>query len=287
MILVTGSTGTVGLALLAALRDRSLDCVALVHSHERAEVAAELGAEPRVGDFGNRSSLEAAMNGVDRLFMLTPSSPDQVGWEASIVALAGEANVKRIVKLSVINADPEAPEFIYRSHGQSERRLAESGIRHTILRCNDFMQNLLDSAETITSEGRVYGTGVGDAGVAMVDVRDIAAAAAQALADEGEEHRHFVATGPEAISFDDAAAVLSAELAVPVAYEELSGDDYSAALVDAGLEEWRADSLRELYESYGEGTAAEVSADVRELTGSEPRPLGSFARDNADRLLAK
>ncbi|MGH2981887.1 MAG: NmrA family NAD(P)-binding protein [Solirubrobacterales bacterium] len=287
MILVTGSTGTVGRELLAELRDRNVGAAALVHSRDKAEVVGRLGAEARIGDFDDHDTLRAAVRNIDRLFLLTPATPRQVAWETDLLAIASEAGIERIVRLSVINADPRAPEFIYSSHGRCEQALAESGIAHTILRCNDFMQNFLLSAETISSKGRVYGTGVGRAAVGMVDVRDIAAVAAETLSEDGHEGRRLVVTGPEAISFPAAAQILSSVLRTSVAYEELPGNDYVAALVGVGLPEWRAESLRELYESYGGGTAAVVTGAVRETTGARPRALKHFARDHTDQLLAR
>lgn len=286
MILVTGSTGTVGSALLSRLRDRGPQVRALLHSADRTEAVTGLGAEPCLGAFEDRRSLERALEGVKGLFLLTPSNPSQVDWERSLVELAAAADVQRIVKLSVISADPEAPQMILRSHGRCEQAVAASGIPSTILRSNDFMQNFLLSADTIASEGRVYGTGVAGAPVAMVDTRDIASVAAEALSSNGATSSIHELTGPEAISFDQATRRIAAVLGREIAYRELPGEDYVEGLTGAGLPAWRAQSLRELYESYGEGLAEQVSPAVAELSGSQPRTIEVFARDHARRLLA-
>jgi uncharacterized protein YbjT (DUF2867 family) len=285
MILVTGSTGNVGSHLVPALRERGLPVKGLVHSPHKVERLRASGAEAVVGEFEDPGSLEDAFSGVNRVFMLTPTALKQPEWEQSIIAAARGAGASAVVKLSVVGADPDSELLMCRNHGRSESALRESGIPWTVLRCNEFMQNFLLSASTISAEGKVYGTGVGSTGVAMVDARDIASVAATVLADQSHEGSTHLLTGAEAVSFEQAARQLSAGLGTDVSYVELPAEGYRSALVDEGTPEWYADALAELYAAYGGGLADQVTPAVRDVTGSEPRSVEDFARDHAQALL--
>jgi uncharacterized protein YbjT (DUF2867 family) len=147
------------------------------------------------------------------------------------------------------------------------------------------MQNLLLSAETIAEpDGRFFGTAVGGRGMGMVDVRDAAAAGAAVLtAGEHGGDTHLL-TGPEVLSFEAAAAVLTKALGRAISYVELPADEYRAALVGDGTPAGLADAFLELYASFGRGMAERVTTAVRDLTGAEPRSLERFARDHRDAL---
>jgi len=286
MVLVFGATGTVGTEVVRALRAQSVETRGLVRAASKAHLVERQGAEAAVGDLEDRDSLESALAGAEAAFLVTPTNPKQVQWEGNAIDAARAAGAS-LVKLSVVNADPEATEMIYRIHGEAERLLRQSGLDHTVLRCNEFMQNLLLSAETIADpDGRFFGTAVGGRGMGMVDVRDVAAAGAAVLT--AAEHRgdtHLM-TGPEALSFDRAAAQLTSALGRTISYVELPADEYRTALVGDGAPAWLADAFLELYASFGRGMAECVTTAVRDLTGTEPRSLERFARDHRDALSA-
>jgi uncharacterized protein YbjT (DUF2867 family) len=283
-VVVTGATGNVGSALVPELAGRGAAVRALVHDPAKADGVVAAGAEPVVGEFGRPDSYAAAFQGADALFVLAPNDPDQVAWERDLAATARAAGLQRVVKLSVANADPGSPVSLYRTHGECEEAVREAGVGVTVLRCCEFMQNFLLSAETLRTDGALYGTGVGAEKVAFVDVRDVAAVAAELLTGDGPAGAEYLLTGPEAITFDEAAGRLGAALGTPIAYVEVPADEYRGALVDDGVPGWYADVLVELYESYGRGVAAKVTDVVPALTGRPARTVDDFARDHAAQL---
>jgi len=283
--LVTGSTGTVGSELIPVLLDRGMELRSLVHSPEKAPGMEAQGIEVALGDFADSDSIRRALDGITRVFLVAPTDPAQGEWESNLIRIAGEENVERIVKLSIINADPDSELLVYRNHGRSERTLRESGVPHTIMRCSEFMQNLLLQAPDIADNGAIYGTETGTRGVGMVDVRDIAAVAAELLVADRDDDALCTVTGPEAISFATVARELSLALDKELSYVELPPDEFRSALTEAGTPCWLAEALVDLYRSYGRGMAEEVTTTVRDLTGDPARSVRRFATDHAATLL--
>jgi len=284
-IFLTAGTGNVGSALVPELAARGAAVRALVHDPARSEPVAAAGAEPVVGGLEDPGSYAPALAGVDAVLIVAPNSPDQVAWEREVAAAARAAGVRRTVKLSIAGADPASAVELYRLHGRCEEAVREAGEAVTAMRCAEFAQNFLLSADTLRDEGVHYGTGSGAGRVAFLDVRDVAAAAAELLTREGPQAAEHLLTGPEALTFDEAAQRLGGALGREVSYVELPADDYRGALVEAGVSEWYAGVLAGLYASYAEGVAAQVTGDVRALTGREPRTLDAFARDHAAALV--
>ena len=280
MILVTGSTGTNGTYLIRELSALGAPTRALVRTPEKANIARQEGAEEiAVGDFEAPETLDAALEGVERAFLVAPFIPQQVEWEGNFVEAAGRAGVRHVVKLSVLGAHTESPLRLARPHAWVERQIEASGIPYTFLRPNEYMQNTLSNAPQVATEGRFYAP-FADARVAMIDVRDIAAVAARTLTEPGHEGRTYELTGPEAISTRDVAEKLSEAIGKPVDLIEISIDDAWQAMIGAGMSEWYADGLVELFHFFQAGYAAGVANGVAEVTGREPRRFEEFARDH-------
>jgi uncharacterized protein YbjT (DUF2867 family) len=282
-IVVTGATGNVGTPLVADLVARGAAVRALIHDPYKADAVAAAGAVPVAGDFSRPASYAAAFEGADALFVVAPNAPEQVAWERDLATTARLAGLDRVVKLSIMNADPGSAVGLYRVHGECEEAVREAGVGVTALRCCEFTQNFLLSAETLR-EGALYGTGAGDGKVAFLDVRDIAAVAAELLTRDEAAEPDYLLTGPEALTFDEAARRLGAALRREVSYVELPADEYRAALVGDGVPGWYAETLAELYAGYADGAAGRVTGTVRDLTGSDPRSVEDFARDHAAQL---
>jgi len=150
VILVTGATGKVGSAAVRELRSRGVPVRALVRDPDRARPLARLGAELAVGDFAEPATLDGAMAGVDTLVLIGPGGPPEQ--ELAAVAVAVRAGVGHVVKLTS-QASPDSPIARQRWHAEVERGLAASGLAHTLLRSNAFMQNLLMLAPGIARTG--------------------------------------------------------------------------------------------------------------------------------------
>ena len=278
MILVSGATGRVGRELVAALRRARVPVRALVRDVSRGEV---LGGDVdlAVADLDDHKSVVAALAGVDRLFIATPPDLAQQDREKAMIDAAHGAGVQRIVKLSVLGADPAASFYYGRSHGAIERHLQESGSRWTILRANGFFDNLLFSAEVLRTENQFRGC-QGDGEVSLVDVRDVAAVASAVLVEEGYDGSVLQLTGPEALSAPEQAAILSESVGRTVAYRDLAPTMLRAQLITAGRPEWSAQALIELHTFYKAGGARDVSSGVCEVLRCEPRRFAVWCDDH-------
>ena len=281
MILVTGATGSNGTELLKLLSARGVQARAMVRSADKAGAITGLpGVEVAAGDFDDAASLDRVLRGVERAFLLTDSTDRAEARQMSFVAAAKRTGVRHIVKLSQFAADEASPVRFLRYHAAVERAVRESGMDHTFLRPNLFMQGLLNFAPTIKAEGRFYAA-VGDAKVSVVDVRDNAAVAAAALTGEGHAGKTYTLTGPEALSHAEMAAGLSEVLGRTVAFVDVPPEAMREALSHTPMPAWQADGLIEDYAHYHRGEAASVSSGVRDATGAAPRPFAAFARDFA------
>jgi uncharacterized protein YbjT (DUF2867 family) len=178
MILITGATGHIGTELVRLLAEAGTPARALIHSPDKADPIQRLGLEVALGDFEQPDTLDAAMAGCDHLFLLSPPTPRQPEQEQQVIDAAKRAGVEHVVKQSVPGADPGAGIVFARWHAQIEQYLAKSGLPHTLLRPNYFMQNCLMSAQSVAEQGVLYGM-TAEGRVSYIDTGDIAAVVAK------------------------------------------------------------------------------------------------------------
>ena len=273
-VFVAGATGGLGRRLVPILVASGHQVVAMTRDRDKARRLLGAQVEQVVGDLDRPETIEAALGGVDRLFLLTTQSGRQPDWERAVIAAAAGAGVARVVKLSVFRADEQSPLRFARQHRQAERALEQSGLPWTLVRPVFLMQNL----RAMVRGGAVY-TAAGDGRVAMIDARDIAAVAAAALTTPGHEGRIYTLTGPDAVTFDDVASELSRQSGKQIRHVRVSVDDVRTALESAGLAAWFADDMARLHAMLAAGYEDLVTDDVREVTGSPARTLAQFLRD--------
>lgn len=281
MILITGATGSNGTELTKLLASRGVPVRAMVRSRDgAAAIAALAGVEIVLGDFDDPASVERALRGVERAFLLTDSTEKAEAQQRGFVDTARRTGLKHIVKLSQFAAAENSPVRFLRYHAAVERAIAESGMAYTFLRPNLYMQGVLTFRAFIVSQGKFFAA-AGDARVSVVDVRDNAAAAAAALTEPGHEGRVYDLTGPEALTHAAMAASLSDAVGRPVAFVDVPPEAMRDALLRAGLPPWQADGLIEDYAHYRRGEASAVASGVQDATGKPPRTFSAFARDHA------
>jgi uncharacterized protein YbjT (DUF2867 family) len=280
MILVTGATGTAGSQVVRALRARGARVRAFVRDAEMARQRLGDDVELAVGDFADPSSVRAALEGVDAMLLSCADDPRRVEWETSATDAAAAAAVGRIVKLSTIGAAPGAPVAFWDWHGRVEEHLKASGVPAVILQSSFYMSNLLAAAEPVASEGRLYAP-AGEARVAMIDPRDVGAAAAAALTGTAEDGRTHVITGPEGITWGQIAAELSTATGREVEFVDVPDEGARQGLIAAGLPEFVAEQLLTIFGQLRQGVAEQVTDGIYALTGSRPRSFADFARDHA------
>ena len=290
MIVVTGATGNAGSQVVRALAARGERVRAFVRDPGRARQVLGEDVELAVGDFADAASVRAALEGADALLLSCADDPRRVGWETAAIDAAVAAGVRRIVKLSAAAAEPGSPVAFWDWHGQVEQYLRSCGTDWVILRASWYMSNLLAAASAVAAEGRLYAP-AGQARIAMIDPRDVGAAAAAVLcspghgASAGHEGQTYLLTGPRAITYDEVAAGLSAATRSRVEFVDVPGDAAYQAMIGDGMPGFVAEQIVAMFARLRQGVAAQVSPDVETLTGSAPRDFACFATDHA-RLFA-
>lgn len=281
MIVVTGSTGTIGSELVRLLASAGADTRAI---YRRAEIAARPGRVTFFrADLADPVQAEAALAGASRLFLLTGNEPGFLQVQLTVVEAARRSPIRHIVKLSALGASDHSRSDIGREHWAVEQAIQQTAIPWTLLRPHAFMQNWLnDVAASVRAENAIYSP-IGDGRVPFIDTRDIAAVAAQVLLHpDGHIEKKYVLTGGDAVGYADLAATLSEVTGREIVYRSISMDDARARLTRLGQPAALIDATLAIaaYQRDG-GPTAMVSPAVQRLLGRPPRTIGDFARDYA------
>ncbi|MDA2812598.1 NAD(P)H-binding protein [Nocardiopsis sp. RSe5-2] len=280
MILVTGATGTVGGAVARRLAEAGEDVRALVRSPEAARLPAAV--DPVRGDLTDPASVEAAMHGVDGVFLVWPLP------EAAPVVPVLEAvrlHAERVAYLSSAGVDPDAEEQgdpITATHAEVERALAASGLTWTAVRAGGFAANDLAWAESLSGGGSVVRTPFPEARRAVVHEDDLADVAIRALTAEGHGGRAYTVTGPEMLSETERVHVLGEEIGRPLKTERMGLDEARTRLTAAGLPAEAAEGILEAHRTFSDPSYTEERHTAQEVTGVPPRTYRQWAADHAD-----
>jgi uncharacterized protein YbjT (DUF2867 family) len=278
-VLVIGGTGTVGSAVVAALRAGRHEPRVMTRSADKAS-RLRPGTECVVADLEQPSTLPGAFGGVDGVFLLVAVSKTETAQGLAGVEAAKAAGMQRIVYLSVTM--PPGSEVVphVASKIPVEQAVQASGIPWTILRPNNFFQNDVWLREAITTYG-VYPQPIGPRGLNRVDVRDIAEAAANAFTRG--VGGIVPLNGPRGLTGDDTARVYSEYLKRPVRY---GGDDLDAWEKQAStmFPPWMAHDFRVMYDYFIRNGAHASGADFavqEKLLGHAPRTFEAFVGELA------
>jgi len=275
-ILLTGATGTVGRTLAGMMSTASIPFKAFVRDPVRAREilgAHAQAAELVRGDLVDPTSLEAALDGTQTLFLLN-GNPDL---ELATVEAAARAGVRRIVKQSALAAGLEPPAF----HRRVEEALERSDLGWTHLRPTAFMQTLFAYLPQLVESDGAFRLPAGDGRIAWVDARDIAAVAFRALTESGHEGRIYPITGPESLSMAEVAREISAASGRSVRYEDLAPEKARKRMVDRGLPTQMASFLVGFYSLMREGSTDFATSTVVEVTGEPARDISTFAQQHS------
>ncbi len=284
MILVTGGTGNIGRQLVMQLAQTGKPFSVMVRN--AAKEQPMLGQIPNVtvveGDFSKTNTLPAALEGVDRVFLLTPSDFRQVDQQGNFILAAKAAGVKHIVKLSVVGAAPDAPAQLMRWHAQCERLLEQSGMAWTHLRPHVFYQYWLQLVFPINMTGGFYASLDENVPLPAIDIRDIAAAAVRCLTEPGHEGKVYRLTGPEALTNVQVAEKIGRVLGRHVSYSYMPPEQTKAGMMQLGMAPWFVDFVVGMDEAYSTGNYSEVTNDFYRLTGRKPTSADRFFSDFGD-----
>ncbi|MDB4872976.1 MAG: hypothetical protein JWL97_3980 [Gemmatimonadales bacterium] len=274
MILVTGAAGTVGSLVVAALRAQGREVWAMIRN--AGSVPADWDASVRsvVADFDDAASLDAAVAGVEAIYLLAAAHPRMGEYERNVINAAVRSGGRpRIVLHTAAGVDlrPEGVRFLA-AHMDVFDHLQVSGLDWTVLAPNGFFQNFLGMAASVKAGSLALPAG--EAAVSYVDADDVAQVAARVLTSDGHIGKVYTVTGPQALTHGEIAEQLGVAAGREVVYRPVSGEQARAGMLAAGLDAWRVDGLIELYGFYAAGYATATSDAVPVLSG---RPARSFA----------
>lgn len=281
-ILVTGSTGTIGRQVVAGLVAHHASVHALTRHPDKTRFPA--GVRAVAGDMLDVASMRAALQGVDTLFLLNAVAADEVTQALITLNLAREAGIQRIVYFSVQRSDTFADVPHFTGKYAVERAIEQLNLPATVLRPSYFMQN--DGMLKDALQHGVYPMPLGEVGVSMVDVRDIAEVAVTTLLRRAQAStplpREVIElVGPDAITGDAAAAAWSSALGTLVRY---GGNDLAAfeSNLARRAPSWTAYDLRLMlarFHSDGMLPTAGALDIMAGLLGHAPRAYADFVRE--------
>ncbi|MFJ2609646.1 ergot alkaloid biosynthesis protein [Streptomyces sp. NPDC087425] len=272
-VLVTGGTGNTGGELVRLLRGRGVP----VRVGSRTPAADDPDAVRF--DWADPATHPAALAGQDRVFVVPPGrSLDPMPTVGPFLARARRLGVRKVVLLG--SAIPLAPTALELA---DQVRALPGGV---VLRPSGFMQNFLSPhplGEGIRRDGEVR-TAAGDGRLGWIDARDIAAAAATLLADLDAvpgDRRDYLLTGPQSLSHQEAAEIITAGTGRQVRVAHVSVDQQAADRRAAGIPAGFAAILAAADASVRTGRQNELSTAVLDLTGHPPHTFTQFVRDHA------
>jgi uncharacterized protein YbjT (DUF2867 family) len=283
-ILVTGSTGKIGSQVVQRLAERGAGVRAFARDAAKLKVPANV--EPVQGDMTDAASVRAALNGADTLFLINAVVADETTQALLTLDLAREAGVQRIVYFSVFNSAlfDDVPHFAGKN--LVERVIDAQAIPATVLRPAYFMQNDLVFRDAL--KAGIYPQPVGGVGVAMVDARDIAAAAAAELLRREQAPHPLPRTtielvGPDTLTGADVAAIWASVLGRETRY---GGDDLEAfeRQMAEMMPGWLAHDLRTMFRAFhrfGMVPGNDSRATLEALLGHPLRSYRAFAAEAA------
>lgn len=280
-VLVTGGTGTVGSQVVRELLARNVEVSVLTRDASKGATLPP-GVRAVVGDLGEAETVRRIFEDVDAVFLVTVVSPTEA--HEGLMAVTGMrlAGTKRVVYLSVQDADTAAWLPHFGAKVGVEGALKVSGIPYTILRPNNFHQNDYWFKDALVQYG-VYPQPLGSLGASRVDVRDIAEAAAIAFTEPGHEGQTYDLVGPDLHTGETTAQVWSRVLGKEIRY---GGDDLEAWEKQflQYMPEFMVFDFRQMYDFFqkqGFRGTPDTIAHQTKLLGHAPRSFEAFAEETA------
>jgi uncharacterized protein YbjT (DUF2867 family) len=286
LIAVTGATGGIGGRVAARLAQRGVPQRLVVRDRDRAPRLDD--AEVRVAsDYSDADAMQAALDGVHTLLLVSAGeTADRVGVHRTALEAAVAAGVAHIVYLSVVGAgDPHATFTLVRDHHATEEALRGLPVAHTMARDSLYLDFL---PKMVGADGVIRGpAGKGKLGGVARD--DVADALVAVLTGDGHEGAIYELTGPESISFPEAAEIMSAASGKAIGFYNEGLQEAFESRMDPDVEDWMIDAWVTTYLAVARGEFDLVTDDIQQLTGHVPAGLAQVLErypDSLDRVTA-
>jgi NAD(P)H dehydrogenase (quinone) len=267
MIVVTAASGQLGRHVVDGLRKQGVKFAAGVRN-----TAVDLGVESRELDYNRPETLESALQGAEKVLLISGSEVGQrVAQHTAVVEAAKKAGVQHIVYTSAPFADTTelvlAPE-----HKATEEAILASGLAYTFLRNGWYHENYGDTFKQGAATGEIVGA-AGDGRVASAARKDFADAAVAVLTQPGHENKIYELTGDTAWTFADLAEEIAKVADRPVTYRNLTVEGLQEHLVSVGTPPEIAGFVAALDGNIAAGTLGHTPGDLRNLIGRPTTPV--------------
>ena len=271
-IAVTGATGAVGGRIAARLAALGVAQRLVVRDPSRAPDLPATGVAQ--ASYADPDALRRALTGAATLFLVSAAeAPDRRAQHLAAVEAARAAGVERVVYTSFLGAAPDATFTLARDHAATEAALASSGMRWTALRDSLYADLLPEFA----GDGVLRGP-AGDGRVSAVARDDVADVAVAVLTSDGHDGAAYDVTGPQALTLDEVAEVLTRVTGRPHRYERETLEQAYASRAAYGAPDWQVEAWVSTYTAIAAGEMATVSDTVERLLGRPALPLEALLR---------
>ena len=274
MIAITGATGLLGQHVIENLLQTvpSNQIVAFARDVKKGSSLSQKGVLVRQADYNDKASLITALQGVDKLLLISSS---EVGKRTiqhrNVIEAAKSADVQFIAYTSILHAD-RSPLSLHVEHVETEKMLADSGISYTLLRNGWYTENYLASVPAAIEHGVFLGA-AGDGKIASATRADYALAAARVISEEGHIGKVYEIAGDEAWTLEQLAKELTKQSGKQVIYNNLSQADFVAALKTAGLPDKLSNMLADSDIGASKGGLFDDSHTLSKLIGRRTTTL--------------
>jgi uncharacterized protein YbjT (DUF2867 family) len=277
--LITGATGQVGSAVATELVAQGRTVRTMARDPGKLAPSLRAGAEARAAGYEDGEALLAAMRGATQVFMvsLPGNIPDRVPLHANAVRAAKEAGATRIVYLSFLEGDETSPFHYGRENTATEAIIRQSGLAHSFIRPNFYMQVALSLA--IGSDGRLAAP-AGAGKVAWVDRRDVAAVVSAVLLQVPRASGAHTVTGARSLSFETIAQIISQKTGLPFRYDDEAPAAARSSRLAQGIGAHQVEAALGSYELMRRGGADIMTTAVDALTGRPPRSFEALVEEN-------
>lgn len=277
--LVTGATGGLGSYALDFLKDFSpiSDIYALVRSREKGKKLEEAGFNIRIGDYGDADSMKSALQGIDRLLFISGATGNRQAEHKNVVDSAKKAGVSYIVYTSLANADkstsPLAADHIF-----TEKLIEESGIKHTILRNNWYLENEMPLISAALNSGKfVYTAEDGKSGWALK--REYAEAAAKAVYGALDNFPSILELSGSPATYEELVASLNKVTSKNIEALKSDGPDFIENLVSDGFPQPAAEMFLSFQDIIKSNQLDVASDDFEKVLGKPLQSLEDALRE--------
>ena len=277
--LIFGGTGNIGSRVTERLIARGERPSVFVRDTKKVKLLFGDQVDIHVGDLEQpRSSLEAALAGIDEVFLVT-DGPDLDSRDRAVAVAAKSAGVRHVVKLSTLDVHTGVGTGPW--HARGEVAVRESGVAFTFIQSAGFMLNALGWSHSIRELG-VLRTSTGQGKIAFIHPDDIADVATAALITRDHDGQSLVITGPEALSYGEMAATVGAAIGKRIRFEEISDQQAYVGVVRWAGKGPYADALVDIWRAVREGRLATVSDGVKQVLERKAIPFERWAEENAN-----